>query len=425
MVERWLRGEVTQEEAARALGLSPRQVRRLGRRLEVEGQLPLEHGNRGRRSAQRSDEAVRSRVLKLRRDKYEGFNDTHFTEKLAKDGVELSRGTVRRILREAGIGSPRKRRARKHHKRRDRKEQAGLMIVWDGSRHDWLEGRGPHLCLMGAVDDATSELLPGAHFVEQECAAGYLRVLMAIALEKGLPHAAYGDRHGALKRNDGQWTLEEELRGEQDPTQVGRALRALDVTNIHALSPQAKGRVERLWGSLQDRLCSELRLAGARTLQEANGVLERYRHEHNERFAVAAKSAASAWRKVPRACDLARHCSFFYEATVRNDNTVHIGGNVIDIPPGPGGRGYAHARVEVRQLIGGSWRVYYQDRIIATQAGAELHELRAAHRRKRSAASMAFRKAVTNIDELARHAARMARALQQSRPQAARRARTG
>lgn len=119
------------------------------------------------------------------------------------------------------------------------------MILWDGSRHDWLEGRGPMLCLIGAIDDATSEFLPGTHFLEQECAAGYLTVLRAIAREKGLPHAAYGDRHGSLTRNDDYWTMEEELRGEQVLTHVGRALRELEIEKIDALSPQAKGRVER------------------------------------------------------------------------------------------------------------------------------------------------------------------------------------
>lgn len=149
------------------------------------------------------------------------------------------------------------------------------MVLWDGSLHDRLEGRGPMLCLMGAIDDATGELLPGAHFVEQECAAGYLRVLKVLAETKGLPGSVYMDRHGSLKRNDGHWTLEEELRGQQEPTHVGAALQALEITVIYALSPQAKGRVERLWGTLQDRLVSELRLVGARRAVAANVVLKR------------------------------------------------------------------------------------------------------------------------------------------------------
>jgi hypothetical protein len=271
-----------------------------------------------------------------------------------------------------------------------------MMILWDGSRHAWLEERGPMLCLMGAIDDATGELLPGAHFVEQECAAGYLRVLEAIAREKGLPLSAYMDRHSSLKRNDDYWSLEEELRGTQDPTQVGRALDALDIEPIYALSAQAKGRVERLWGTLQDRLTSELRLAKARTSAQANVVLERHRPAHNRQFAIEPANATPAWRPV-RDLDLRRICSFGYTATVLNDNTVRLNGMIIDIPPGPRGRSYAKARVELRQYLDGSWGVYWHDGPIATAPATNLGELRAERQRKRPAASRAFRRAVDRI----------------------------
>jgi len=264
------------------------------------------------------------------------------------------------------------------------------MILWDGSRHEWLEGRGPMLCLIGAIDDATGELLPGAHFVEHECAAGYLRVLKAIAEQKGLPYSAYMDRHGSLKRNDTHWTLEEELRGVQDPTQVGRALQALEIEVIYALSPQAKGRVERLWGTLQDRLVSELRLVQAATVEAANEVLAGFTPDHNRRFALAATEATPAWRAVRRGTDLARVCSFHYEATVLNDNTVRLAGVVLDIPPGPRQRSYAGVRVGVHQLLDGSWRVYQGDVVIATAAATTAGELRSLRRRRRppSAASV-------------------------------------
>ena len=239
------------------------------------------------------------------------------------------------------------------------------------------------LCLMGAVDDATSELLPGAHFVEQECAAGYLKVLKTIAKDKGLPWSAYMDKHGSLRRNDEHWTLDEELRGERDPTQVGRALKALEIEVIYALSPQAKGRVERLWGTLQDRLVSELRLIKAKTVEQANVVLTAFIATHNRRFAVAAANAQPAWRAVRRGSDLDRECSFYYEATVLNDNTVSLGGVVIDIPAGPRKRSYAKSRVEVRQILDGSWRVYLGDAMIATAAATTSEELRALPRRKR------------------------------------------
>jgi hypothetical protein len=215
-------------------------------------------------------------------------------------------------------------------------------------------------------------------------------VLKAIAAQKGLAWSAYMDRHGSLKRNDRYWTLEEELRGEQEPTQVGRALKALEIEVIYALSPQAKGRIERLWGTLQDRLVSELRLSKACTAAQANGVLERFIPEYNARFALGPADSTSAWRCIRRGTDLERVCSFYYEATVLKDNTVRLGGSiVIDIPPGPRKRSYAGVRAEVRQLLDGSWRVYCGDDLIATAASSGIAELRAfkGHRRPPSAAS--------------------------------------
>lgn len=390
--------QLTVKEAAIILGLSRRQVQRIRRRVAEHGVEGVVHGNAGRPPTNRLDEETARRIVKLRRTRYDGFNDQHFTEKLAElEGIDVSRATIQRLLRSAGIGSPRRRRPRKHYRRRERKPQAGLMLQWDGSKHDWLEGRGPQMCLMGAVDDATGELLDGAHFVEEECSAGYLRVLLAVAQSKGLPLSIYMDQHSCLKRNDDHWTLEEELRGEQDPTHVGRALKALDIEPIYALTPEAKGRVERLWGTLQDRLVSELRLAGASTLSESNAVLEAYRPVYNRRFAVASSDAQVAWRPIRR-LDLARICSFYYEATVLNDNTVRLEGQVIDIPAGPAGRSYAKAQVEVRQLMDASWRVYHpQHGCIAEVEPTPMEELRPRKRRKRSAASRAFRDGIQRV----------------------------
>jgi transposase len=394
-VERLRRGELSTEQAAQVLGLCERQVRRVRRAVEQRGARGVVHRNTGRSPTHRVAKKVRDRIVKLRTGKYAGFNDQHFTEKLGEvEGIQISRASVRRLLRAAGIGSPRKRRARKHRQRRERKAQAGLMVLWDGSRHDWLEGRGPMLCLMGAVEDATGELLAGAHFVEQECAAGYLQVLKAMAEDQGLPWSVYMDQHSSLKRNDEHWTLEEELQGEQEPTQVGRALRSLAIEAIYALSPQAKGRVERLWGTLQDRLVSELRLANARTAAQANAVLDRFRPAYNRRFGVPATDPTSAWRVVRRGTDLDRECSFHYAATVLNDNTVRLGGTVIDVPPGPHKRSYARARVEVCQLLDGSWRVYLDEAVIATQAATTTAELRTIKRRRRRPPSAAWRAGV-------------------------------
>ena len=224
-----------------------------------------------------------------------------------------------------------------------------------------------------------------------------MRVLREEVREKGCPWSCYGDRHGIFRRNDDHWTLEEELRGVQDPTQLGRVLDGMGIERIDALSPQAKGRVERMWRTHQDRLVSELRLAGAKTQVEANLVLSRYRLDHNRRFVVEAANTEPAWRKVLATIDVERVISFRYAATVRNDNTVCVDKVVIDIPPGPRGRSYAQARVEVRQLLDGEWRVYLKDEQLATKATTALDEVRPREQRKRSAASKAFRAAVLAV----------------------------
>jgi transposase len=383
VLERLDDGDWTMSEAAELAGVSTRHLRRLRARYAECGHQCLLHGNAGRAPENRVVDKVREQILELRRGKYDGFNDTHFTEKIVElEKVRVSRQTVQRLLRRAGIASPRKRRPRKYRRRRERMPQPGMMILWDGSEHDWLEGRGPKLCLMGAVDDATGKLLAGAHFVEHECAAGYFRVLRGIVHQHGVPWKAYMDSHSSLRRNDDSWTLEEELAGRQEPTQVGRALEALSVEVIFADSPQAKGRIERAWGTLQDRLTSELRLAGASTAEDANVVLEGYRSEYNKRFGVAPASCRPAWRKLPRGVDLDRICSFYTTAKVRNDNTVPFEGRMIDLPAGPHDTSLAGKVVEIRQLLNGEIRVYLGDEmLVSVSATPRRYSLR---RRNRS-----------------------------------------
>jgi transposase len=364
-----LEGRLTGRQAATALGLTERHVWWLLARLRQEGRAGLVHGNRGRPSGRRLPTAVQQQILAVARGMYAGLNTTHLTEKLQTDhGLAVSRATVHRLLRAAGVARPRHRRPPRHRARRERKAQAGLLVLWDGSPHAWLEARGPRCCLVGAMDDATGALLPGAGFVPAEDTVSYLRLLRTLVGTCGIPVALYMDRHGIFRRNDAAWTLAEELQGCQVPTQVGRALAALGIAAIYALSPQAKGRIERLWATLQDRLVAELRLAGITTLAAANAFLPAFTVAFNARFARLAADSVPAWRPVPRGLDLARICSLYTDATVLNDNTVRTQGRVLQIPPGPGGRGYAQARVEVRQLLDGTWRIYHQDRLLATLA---------------------------------------------------------
>lgn len=376
-----LEHRVTGAEAAQSLGLSLRHVRRLLARLRHEGRRAVVHGNRGRPSARRLPEATRQQILALARGPYSGWNTTHLTEQLQAAGLAVSRVSVHRILRAAGVARPRRRRPPRHRSRRDRKTQAGLLVLWDGSPHAWLEARGPRCCLVGALDDATGTLLPGAAFVPAEDTGSYLRLLRTLVGTCGIPVALYMDRHGIFRRNDAAWTVAEELQGRQDPTQVGRALDALGIAAIFALSPQAKGRIERLWETLQDRLVAELRLAGIGTLAAANAFLPGFTAHFNARFGRLAADPAPAWRPLPRGLDLDRCCSLYTEATVLNDNTVRTQGRVLQIPPGPGGRGYAKARVEVRQFLDGSWRIYHQDRLIATLGAVAGPPARSLHRR--------------------------------------------
>jgi transposase len=382
-----LEGRITGAQAAASLRLSERHIWWLLARLRQEGRRGLVHGNRGRPSGRRLPEAVQAQILALAQGRYGGLNTTHLTEKLqAEAGLAVSRATVHRLLRAAGIARPRRRRPPRHRARRPRKAQAGLLVLWDGSPHAWLETRGPRCCLMGALDDASGALLPGALFAPEEDTVSYLRLLQTLVTTCGIPVALYMDRHGIFRRNDAAWTLAEELRGRQEPTQVGRALEALGIQPIYALSPQAKGRIERLWGTLQDRLVAELRLAGIATLPAATAFLPQFTPAFNARFARPPADAVPAWRPLPRGLDLARICSLSTEATVLNDNTVRTQGLTLQIPPGPGGRGYAKARVEVRQLLDGTWRVYYHDRLIArdlTPSGPPTRSLR--RRRYRSA----------------------------------------
>jgi hypothetical protein len=223
-----------------------------------------------------------------------------------------------------------------------------------------------------------------ARFFPFEGSSGYLWLLREVVKGYGIPLVMYHDRHGSLYRNDSHWSLEEQLAGRQEPTQVGLALEALGIGSIAALSAQAKGRIERVFGTLQDRLIAELGLKGVQSLEEANRFLKTYIPRFNRHFAIDPQDSEEAWRKVAPELDLDRMISFRYRSVVGNDNTVRIGGLMINLPPGPNRRSYAKAQVEVRQLLDGSWRVYYQNQVIAKHPSTELRDpVRAIHHPRR------------------------------------------
>lgn len=356
--------ELTVEAAAQVLELSIRQTRRLVERYRSGGAGGLVHGNRGRVPANRLDDATRARVVELAQTTYAGFNPVHLAETLAEetDELGLSARTIRRILAAGGIAATRTRRAPRHRSRRERMPRAGLLLQVDGSRHDWLEGRGPVLTLVGGIDDATS-LVTGGTFREQEDAAGYLITLTQTAERYGLPGALYSDLHGIFVKDPNRPpTLAEQLTGKRSLTQVGRALDDAGIAWIGAHSPQAKGRVERVWGTLQDRLTSELRRRRAATIEEANEVLAAYLPRHNRRFAVAAAIEEPAWRAWADGLDAASVFAFHYPRKVARDATISWDGGQLALPRRWDGRSWAGRVVTLEERLDSSLWVTHEGR---------------------------------------------------------------
>jgi len=363
-----LGGQVTVEEAAEVLGLSERHVWRILAAYQKEGAAALAHGNRGRRPANVIPEETRDRVITLASKHYAGLNHTHFTELLAeREGVVLARSTVRSILVSAGLTSPQRRRPPRHRCRRERMSQEGMLLQMDGSYHDWLEGRGPWLTLLFAIDDATGTV-PCALFNDWETSHGYFRLLEGITQGHGIPLAVYTDRHAVFQPTGSAAKGDEELVvARQQRTQVGRALSELGVSSIFAWSPQAKGRIERAAGTFQDRLVSELRLAGAGTVAEANRVLMDFLPRFNARFGVPATHPGSAYRTVDPEVDLAAILCFKHRRKVARDNTVKYKCRTLQLLPAPDHPSYAGVLVEVQERLDGRLVICYQDRVIPSR----------------------------------------------------------
>jgi len=366
VLTRILMGQRTMAEGSAELGVSVRQLWRLRAAFVAGGPAGLVHGNRGRASPQRIDPDRRARIVDLR-ERYGPINDTHFGELLAeREGITISRESVRALLRAAGIASPRRRRSPRYRSRRPRMGAAGTLLQLDGSRHHWLEGRGPELVLVGAIDDATGAVT-AAIFRDREDAAGYLEILRTTIERYGLPGAIYRDGHSAFAPSSPSRTAR--VDDAAALSQVGRALVELDIDSILAGSPQAKGRVERLWGTFQDRLVVELRLAGVTDRAGANAFLVEFLPRHNARFAVPALDPVPAWRTVPTDVRLERVLVFKYRRKVARDHTISLDGRILQLARGAtGAANYAGKRVEVHVALDGSIVAYDGERRLATLA---------------------------------------------------------
>jgi transposase len=377
VLTRLVAGDITIAEAVELIGLSERSVWRLKARFLADGPGALVHGNRGRASPRRLASGSRERILGLARGRLAGANDCHLTELLAEEGITIGRSSLRRLLRSAGLASPRRRRVPRHRSRRDRMPQAGLLVQVDGSRHDWLAERGPRLTLLGAIDDATG-IVTAATFREQEDAAGYLEIVRDTVRRHGVPVALYHDRHSIFESAErGTLTLEEQLVDRRTPTQLGRALAELGIRSIAARSPQAKGRVERLWGTFQDRLVTELRIAGVTDRAAANAQLARFVTRFNRRFPVPAADTVPAWRPLPDGLRLDHVCALKYRRVVAADGTIRVGALILQLPARANGRSRVGQRVELQHRLDGRLVVWDgEHEIITRPAPADPVQLR-------------------------------------------------
>ena len=332
IITRLIANKISSSEASELLGVTERQVRRIRRRYEADGLETLVHGNQGRPSPRCTKPAVIEQLRELAgpTGRYHDFNVSHLAELLARDeGLQLARSTLSRLLIAHHIRAPRTTRTVVKRMQRERKSAEGLMLQTDASPHDWLEGRAPKMDLLGAIDDATGKVVY-AQFRPSEDQIGYLLMLRTVALTHGLPHILYHDRHTIL-RSPKQATIEDELAGRRPQSQIQRIIAQLGITSIPALSPQAKGRIERLWQTFQDRLSKEMRLANINSLEQANLFLETFIPAYNQRFAKPARDPQSAWRTLPPELELDRLFSTATERKVKADHTVSYRGLTLQI----------------------------------------------------------------------------------------------
>jgi len=354
VLEHVMDGGLTVDQAAAILKLSTRQIDRLLARYH-DGPAALAHGNRGRTPANRLDDAQRARLVELATTTYAGVNHSHLAELLAeREGIVVAERTLRRILAEASVRPIRTRRPPKHRSRRERMPREGQLLQVDGSKHRWFGPDLPFATLVAGIDDATGRV-SGGTFRAQEDAVGYFTTFAQTAERHGLPGAVYSDRHGIfiVEKNRAP-TITEQLTGKRSLTQVGRALDEAGIGWIGAHSAEAKGRVERLWGTLQDRLVTELRLASITTIEAANAFLPGFLQRHNERFAVPAADPEPAWRPWPAGLGSDAVFCFHYPRRVGRDNTVSWPDGDLALPRRSDGRSWAGRTVILQERRDGS-----------------------------------------------------------------------
>lgn len=357
VIRKVLDKQLKQTEAADILHLTDRQIRRIVKRVRAEGNTGITHRSRGKPSGRARSRNIRDKAIKLYKEKYKGFGPTLATEKLFEiDKIKISDETLRGwLIKEGEWKKARKR--KKHRQWRERKECFGQMIQMDGSHHDWLEGRGPKLVLMGYIDDATGNVF--ARFYDYEGTIPAMDSFKQYVEQYGIPQSLYLDKHSTYK-STGRLTIEEELKGLREPqSQFERALEELGVEAIHANSPQAKGRIERLFGTFQDRAIKEMRLKQIASKEEANRFLEEYLPVYNQRFSITPAKEVNLHREIPKGIDLNRIFSIKTKRALRNDFTIAYNKQLYQIEDTPPATRIKTVVVEER--IDGTIHITYKD----------------------------------------------------------------
>jgi transposase len=371
-------GGLSTEQASMLLGVTERQVRRQLACYVAEGLGSVVHGNTGRSPANKTPESILKKLRELAgstetaKGRYHDWNTCHLQEVLGeREGIAIGRSTLDRLLCQAGMRKRRKGRPRRVFGRRERCGRSGDMLLTDASLHDWLEGRDARyrkLALLGAIDDATGHLVH-LRFWPTECQAGYITMAREVSGTHGIPMSFYHDRHTILCSPKEQ-TIEDELAGREPMSQFQAILALLGAEPIKAMTPQAKGRIERLWRTLQDRLIKEMRLAGIATLEEANAFLPGFIARYNARFGQAARDPELAWVQAED-LDLPFYFAAKEERTVRADHTLSFMGQTLQIQRKRGERSLAGTRVMVHITPEGERFVYAgKERVVYTAVPA-------------------------------------------------------
>lgn len=357
VIEQLLRHTLTEREAAELVGKSVRHVRRMKARVRTHGIAGLVHGNRGKTPWNKRGATAVRQIATLYETKYYGFNCLHFQDMLGeREGIAITRESLRSIFLSHGFPR-RKHRSPRRYERRDRKPQPGMLIQQDTSIHDWF-GTGVLCSLVASIDDATSEVV-FAKFFSSDGTLPNMEAMKTIGETKGIPTAFYVDRASHFKTTRHE-SIHVQLTGTYDETHIARALKEIGSILILALSPQAKGRVERLFETLQDRLVKELALEKITTIEGGNRFLTSWTPTFNRRFMVPAANPVPAYQSVPNHLNLDLVFSIQEERVVKNDNTVSFEGNLYLLHSSKTRVSFTKAVVTVHQCVNAGIRIFYK-----------------------------------------------------------------